>query len=93
VAHADGLLGPSLEAAYAAAELAVVRKRWFVGWTELGNAPEAHSRALIALAKQRRAARYAETAINLNAGQLAEVLSVVDEMVEHAASAISQRPR
>ncbi len=107
LAHADGLLGPSLEGAFAAAELAVVgqmllmdddpprahpkRKRWLVGWTELGNAPEAHSRALTALAKHRRAARYAETAINMNDEQLAEVLSVVDEMVEHAASAISRR--
>lgn len=107
LAHADGLLGPSLEAAYASAELAVVgqvllmdddpprdhpkRKRWFVGWTELGNAPEAHSRALTALAKRRRAARYAETAINMNGGEVVEVLSVVDEMVEHAASAVSHR--
>lgn len=107
LAHSDGLVGPSLEAAYAAAELSVVgqmllldddpprdhpkRKRWFVGWTELGNAPEAHSRALTALAKYRRAARYAETAINMNDGELGEVLRVVDEMVEHAASATAER--
>lgn len=115
LAHANGLLGPSIEAAYGAAELAVVgqmllidddpprdhpkRKRWFAGWTELGNAPQAHSRALTALAKRRRAARYAETAINMNAEKLREVLDVVDEMVEHAATAVSptgrrpQRPR
>lgn len=107
LAHDDGLLGPSIEAAYAAAELAVVgqmllidddpprdhpkRKRWFVGWTELGNAPETHSRALTMLAKHRRTARYAERPIDMNDRQLAEVLTVVDEMVEHAASAISQR--
>jgi len=109
LAHANGLLGPSIEAAYGAAELAVVgqmllidddpprdhpkRKRWFVGWTELGNAPQAHSRALTALAKRRRAARYAETAIDMNDEKLREVLDVVDEMVEHAAAAVSPTGR
>lgn len=105
LARDASLLGPAIEAAFAAAELAVVgqmllidddppqahpqRRRWFVGWTELGNAPDVHSRTLTTLAKHRRAARYADRAVRLDSERLAEVLSVVDEMIDHASSAIA----
>lgn len=106
LSQSDGLVAPALDAAYAAAELAVIaqmllhqddpprghpeRRRWFKGWSELGNAPAAHSRALSELSRHRRRARYAEGTIRLGHETVDVLLTTVEAMVEHAASRTSR---
>ncbi len=108
LALSTGLLAPALENAFASAELAVVaqmlliheeapsghpaRRRWFVGWTDLGNAPVTHSKALSTLAKQRRRARYAEGDPSMGPAAVEKLVDTVDEIIEHADSQVSHEP-
>lgn len=95
----------AVENAYAAAELAVTaelltidddptkdhqaRRRWFAGWTRLGNAPPDHGRALAALAKRRAAARYGEGSVKIRKPYLDQLVTTVEAMIAHAGARVA----
>jgi len=96
-----------VENLYAAAELVVVaqmgtlddeppkshqeRRRWFSGWTKLGNAPSDHSRALADLARYRASARYADGSLRVRDVHLARLADQVADMIEHVGKEITNR--
>jgi len=101
------LKGPAVENLYAAAELVVVaqmgtlddkppnshqeRRRWFAGWTKLGNAPSDHGRALADLAGYRASARYADGSLRVRDVHLARLADQVADMIAHAEKEITNR--
>jgi len=100
LARNETLLRPAVENLYAAAELAVVaqmylqddyptrshlqRRRQWRKWTELGNAPEVHSRCLARLARARASARYAEGRLRIKNAEVEVLAEVVAEMIDLA---------
>ena len=94
----------ALENAFAAAELAVTaemhlmhdrptkvhpeKRRWYKQWSELGNAPEAGSRALAELGKHRSRARYATGPVQIDAQRVAELVEAVEDLVDHVEQAV-----
>jgi uncharacterized protein (UPF0332 family) len=92
-------LGPAVENAYAAAELAVralmmvygrdltghrPRQNAMRAWATLGNSPMAHSQALDRLAAARGASRYGDCPLDVHAEEVSELLSSVEGMVHSA---------
>jgi hypothetical protein len=88
-----------LDCAFSSAELAVqaemlvmqqethnhkVRGQWLAGWSENGNSPPAHASTLWRLADLRKKARYGSEHVDLKPGQLAKLLDIVEDMLEHA---------
>jgi len=96
-------LGPCIENAFAAAELAVLaqmyliedkptrdhaeRRRWWRDWTGLGNAPNEQGEALAQLGKLRRAARYAEKKLDASREEVTRLVDLVGDMIAHARGA------
>lgn len=105
----EGLLGPAAENLFAAAELAAVaqlrlhddevprqhaeRRRSWRKWTELGNAPVEHSKALARLAALRSHARYAGAGRKPKGHLLCADLDVVAEMIAFARQQVAPRYR
>jgi hypothetical protein len=102
------LKAPTIDALYAAAELAVdaqrmmlhdqrlkdhqERRRWFSQWTKLGNAPSDHGRALADLAKYRGRARYSEGSIRMRDPHLSWLVGQVADMIGYSEKVIDNRP-
>src|SRR6266508_4364712 len=67
------------------------RRRWFAGWTKLGNAPSDHGRALADLAGYRASARYADGSLRVRDVHLARLADQVADMIAHAEKEITNR--
>jgi hypothetical protein len=65
------------------------RRRWFAGWTKVGNAPSDHGRALADLAGYRAAARYADGSLRVRDVHLARLADKVADMIAHAEKEIT----
>lgn len=105
-ALSQAALGPAIDSAFAAAELAVTaqllvfnhraprrhsaRQAQWSGWTNLGNAPEGHARALAALGAARPAARYGEGPLPLSATQIGELIAQTGEMLDYAEAQVGK---
>jgi hypothetical protein len=101
-----GRLGPAIENAFAAAELGVTaqvllindaptkdhptKQRWFRSWTELGNAPQKHSKALATLASLRKAARYGGKKLKTEQSVIVELLDDVRDLVLFAQERVDE---
>jgi uncharacterized protein (UPF0332 family) len=98
-AVAKQFLGPAVENAYAAGELAVralmmthgrnltshkSRGDAFRAWATIGNSPMAHSLALDRLGSARGASRYGDAPLGVHAEEVSELLSAVEGMVHSA---------
>lgn len=106
-ALAQSYRGPSLEAAFAAAELAVSahllvfedemprshdeREKRWSSWTRLGNAPLTHAETLRELRRARDSARYAQSSLTVANDQATDLLEVVDEIIADAIAASADR--
>jgi HEPN domain-containing protein len=93
-------LGPAVENAFAAAELAVLaethllptppprshetRRDWLASWVEQGNAPEHSDEILSKLWDERGAARYGEGRLNMSGEEVDEAVAIVRGLIEHA---------
>jgi hypothetical protein len=102
------LKAPTIDALYAAAELAVdaqrmmlddqrikdhqERRRWFSKWTKLGNAPSDHGRALADLGRHRGRARYGEGSIRVRDPHLRWLAAQVSDMLAYTEKEIGARP-
>lgn len=100
-------VGPALENAYAAAELAVraqmltiddnppaahrPRQEWWEQWVAHGNSPAEHGPILSTLAAARPAGRYGEGLLTLPADQAAGMVDHVADMVATARGRCQQR--
>jgi hypothetical protein len=67
------------------------RRRWFRAWSELGNAPIDHSRALARLAKERRSARYGDRRVTMKPPEIERLLGLVDETIKHVEATVADR--
>jgi len=93
-------LGPAIENAFAAAELAVKaqmflmddkpttkhheRVAWWTEWERLGNAPAGASQVLLLLFKERGASRYGDGPISMDLNDVRKALDAVREMINFA---------
>ena len=96
---AQGHLGPAIENAFAAAELAVKaemfliedkpttkhpeRVAWWTEWERLGNAPPGAARVLRELYNERGPSRYGDRPIAMAPDDVREALEGVRQMIEH----------
>lgn len=99
-ALANGFLGPAIETAFAAAELAVKaqmflmqdkpthvhreRVTWWSGWEKLGNTPPGTAVVLQQLYRERGSARYGDRPISLAEDEIRTALEVVATIIELA---------
>ena len=60
------------------------RRRWLVGWSEHGNAPDDHVRTLLRLSQLRPFARYGATGPKPKDGEVAKLVEVARDMVATA---------
>ncbi len=102
-----GRMAPAVDAAHAAAELALTaqmlliddapprdhpaRRRWFANWTKLGNAPTDQGFAFAYLSARRGAARYADVALKTRPAHLRKMLDAVEEAIGHARARVGDR--
>jgi HEPN domain-containing protein len=101
-------LGPAIENAFAAIELAVKaqmyllddsptqfhheRLRWWSKWVRLGNAPAESASVLQRLYTERGASRYGDGPITMASEDVRLALDRVLEVIEHARLRCSERP-
>ena len=92
-------MGPTVENAFAAAELAVkaevylmplevprqhgARLTWWESWVELGNAPPRSSEILRRLYNERPASRYGDRPVSMTLEEVTEAVALVRELLDH----------